>query len=151
MTASDLAKASRLADSLTRGLDDGDAEQEAWIALWKATQTHDPAKGTLWTWAYPRVRGAVLDWLRKSNPRRSAPLDFDLWYIPEDNLANEEFAAHLLTRLTERDRLIVLQVVDGKTRTEVAKALGLSLSRVSVIVKASLEKLEKTREPVPRF
>lgn len=46
--------------------DDPDVLQEALLAGWKASQTYDAEKGKLSTWLLPRIRGAILDYVKKA-------------------------------------------------------------------------------------
>ncbi len=62
------AKALAFARATRIPIDEDDVEQEARIGLWHACQRWTPARGSFWTYAYLRVRGAVMDAARALHP-----------------------------------------------------------------------------------
>jgi RNA polymerase sigma factor (sigma-70 family) len=47
------------------GWDEDEAIQVARIAAWESWRVYDPGRGPYRTWAYPRIRGAVIDTVRR--------------------------------------------------------------------------------------
>lgn len=135
------------------GSDLDDLRQDGWVGLLEAERRHDPgATATLSTFAGHRIRGQILDGIRRRHPfgpnasRTHAdiplvPLDApgapDPCYTPEPE---EAIAAHeraqavraILDALPERYALILrLHYMDELTITEIAESWGMTLSNAS--------------------
>ncbi|PLS81118.1 hypothetical protein CYG49_03255 [Candidatus Saccharibacteria bacterium] len=86
-----------------------DLVQEGMIALWKTAPKFDPAKGqSLTAFVYPRIRGAMLDYLRERD---------------------------VLSR-GDRDKFkkITALLADGMSDTEVCKQLGISHQKLGTLL-----------------
>ena len=128
------------------------------LALVMSANRFDPARGYAFTtYATPRIRGSMLDEIRKVNGRRFHPKFIGLTFINEDgvecetNLPNHiedvsfevrDQASFLLNKLSKRKRKVMkLKFQNDLTLVEIAKIMNLTESRISQIVKESLNVL----------
>ena len=125
------------------------------LALVMSANRFDPARGyTFLTYATPRIRGEMLDEIRRTNGRRFHPKFIGLTFINEDgvecetNLPNHiedvsfevrDQASFLLNKLSKRKRKVMkLRFQNDLTLVEIARIMNLTESRISQIVKESL-------------
>lgn len=155
-----------------------DAIQIGLEGLCKAAQRfdldrHDPSLGDIDTnfksFAYPRIRGAVIDHVRgdgfikrrgiekgmKANfvsldePFRLKESGSDLYIELEAVTGDTDLVLDFedaMTALTERERYVVLALATGKKGRELAEELGVSESRVSQINSDAKAKLNQHME-----
>ncbi len=128
------------------------------LGLVEAAERFDPTRGVKFTtFAYPRVRGAILDGLAEMAPlleRSVAPADLDAQAGPPPSaeaaspparLAAAEARARvamLAGRLPEQMREVLhLVYVSGHTLTSAGDRMSLSTSRASRVHRQALEQL----------
>ena len=133
-----------------RGIQDFDlAAQAGLIGLWHASQSYRPGKASFKTYAGIRIRGAVIDWARADSalPRHRWQ-DIDLVSSdvllerpdespePSDALDASRLIAQLWTwiaLLPPRERRIMSRVARGETCADIARSMGVTLSRIAQI------------------
>lgn len=111
--------------------------------LTEAIERHEPQRGAFSTFVYPRIRGAMLDWLRSNRPR-GVPRGSEHWRTQQMGQTLTERLqktttrceagdlAALLRGLGKFDRLLViLYYHEELTMKEIGRSLGVSESRVS--------------------
>ena len=133
-----------------RHLDPDELYTAALLGLWDAARRFNPARGLRFTTlATRRIRGAVLDWLRRAygffarkpgewQRQKYRPLTADPPAPPSpavrllDNLDEVE----ALLRLVSARKAMAMRLVylDGLSQREAAPRLGVSASRVNQIV-----------------
>lgn len=131
-----------------------DLISEGHLALVLCLQRYDPAHlATAWTYAEPRVRGAMLDLVQKSRRPQMRKGNKNPAYRTEDiedhdieaalDRADARFdAAKALSVLDEKEREIVEMIMAGESRSDVAKILGRSRRGVGRIWKSAVEKMQ---------
>lgn len=143
-----LAEAAICAVSLHPGLqlERCDLLGEAYLALCEAALRWDSSRGKFSTYAWMRVRGAVLDaWRRgvRLSLRHTALADGLLAGSGADGELEREDLAMALALLPPRWRAVVELSFFGEFGTgEVARLLGISVSRVSQIKREALKRLK---------
>lgn len=109
-----------------------DLVSEGLYALTLLLKRFDPDRGaTLWTYATQRVRGAMLDHIKKERPHRARFCDIDHndALMPGDSSSEEK---HLEIRLvvekisTDREKEVVVRHLRGETYQEIADKLDYS-------------------------
>ena len=129
-----------------------DLIQESYIGLWDAIITYDYQKNfDFYRWAQWNISKKIREHFNylnkhqraKSNIKKSS-YSYDEW----SKLEAEMFVGKVLSKkikiLSEREKYIVKSVLlDGKTLTEVAKSLDLSIERVRQIKNHSFSKIKK--------
>jgi RNA polymerase sigma factor (sigma-70 family) len=147
-----------------RVVDWQDLEQEGLLAAFQMAESYDAAKGLLWTFAMPRVRGAMLDYLRRidefgwSHARklakgegvaRSFPLSEEAALELEDHREKPEladdfagFVRELCVGEFRPSEIAILRerFVEGKTLKKLGADRELSESRASQIVSGLLDR-----------
>ena len=127
-----------LSKKLPTYIGDEDLVQVGRIALWKSAKRYDPNKGKFSTYAYKAIYHSMLKELskRKSEVSLNAPVAGDDELEFQDTIADlrqslegtelkfelEDF----YKTLTPRRQEVLKRKVDGQTRREIAKALGVS-------------------------
>lgn len=125
-------------------LEVSDLVQAGLLAMLRAVPRHDASRGTLLTFLYPRMLGAMLDEIRKEPGahrylRRTFVALDDAREIPDDRAADGESSwpmtleELLASDLTARERYVLTQLASGKTQTAIGAELGITESRVSQI------------------
>lgn len=130
-----------------------DLESEGWLAVLQDIERFDPSRGrSLPVFMFKRVRGAMLNWLRwkwsagiLDRPgMKPAKLVGD-WETalrhmrgrvqPADEAAavSEQFNGLLAACRTAREQAILMAMRDGYNQRDIAKALGVTQTRVSQI------------------
>ncbi len=125
-----------------------EAVQDAFMRVWRAARTFDPAKGAARTWLYTILRNCVLTVLRDEG-RYSADEDIGEEAAPssENALARLPEASALRRCLeqldAERRDVVVLAYVHGLSHGELAGRLGVPLGTVKSWVRRSLISLQE--------
>lgn len=126
-----------------------EAVQEAFLRIWRAARTFDPARGQARTWIYAVLRNGALTILRAEGR-----YDVDR---PEELSAIENEPVHVIGSLAEtsalrrcleqldprRRTVIVLAYVHGLSHGELAGRLGLPLGTVKTWVRRGLLSLQE--------
>lgn len=127
------------------------------VGLIEAVRRYDPDRGTAFsTWAVPRIRGAMIDEVRRRTPlaRSQRSVEFVTWddYLAstpptaEEELLHAEqmeLAQRLLDDLPERDRDIVLSWAKGETGVSIARRYRISEGRVTQLRQRALTQLQE--------
>lgn len=133
---------------------DEDMFQIGSIGLLKAIDTFDASKGCFSTYAFPIVRNELLMEFRKSKKSVNAAFSLDdnvdigngesVSYAEmiadrkdyEENTVNSMLAQQIFEELSPREqRIFIMFFVEGKTQSEISKALGITQSYISRIIK----------------
>jgi RNA polymerase sigma-70 factor, ECF subfamily len=134
--------------------DAGDAEevvQEAFLAVWRAGHTYDPAKGSARTWLLTLVRNRAIDVIRARQRRPVRPLDetldpvaTDATDVPSQVSVNldSRAAGEALDRLPPEQREAVeLAYLGGLSHGEIARKLDLPVGTVKGRIRLGLDRL----------
>jgi RNA polymerase sigma factor (sigma-70 family) len=164
------ASRKRMRGGLPPHADADDMRSAAYVALIRAVERFDPARGIpLEAYVWRRCEGAVLDWVRQEAPgtrrvspeERPAPEALDAHADTlaasdrrEDPVASLELhdvtrAVHAaLGRLPERERTaIVACALEGSTLAAVGTELGVSTSRVAQLRARGITRLHDELAP----
>lgn len=134
---------------------DEDMFQTGIIGLLKAINTFDVSKGYQFsTYAFPIVRNEILLSFRKNKKSVKAAFSLDdnvdigngesVSYAEmiadrkdyEENTVNSMLAQQIFEELSPREqRIFIMFFVEGKTQSEISKALGITQSYISRIIK----------------
>lgn len=137
-----------------------DAVQEAWLGIVQA-DSHFDGRCELRTFASQRARGQVLDYLRRNDPlsrshRRAVkagkaePIRYEpvLEHHKFTAATQEQDAIHAEVRLwlrflSDRERRIVIRLLDGIPESELACEIGLSRGRVHQIKRRAIARIRE--------
>jgi RNA polymerase sigma factor (sigma-70 family) len=142
------------------------------VALWKICQRYDAERGVpLWSYAYPRIKGAMIDEVRKSDHvgryarqliRERGAEAVKPWALlhacdissatnvpandnPEENVGRQEInsqLSQLMSVLTDVERHVVQKTIyENVTLLEVGNELGLTEGRICQIRKNAIERI----------
>ena len=133
---------------------DEDMFQIGSIGLLKAIDTFDASKGCFSTYAFPIVRNELFMEFRKSKKSVNAAFSLDdnvdigngesVSYAEmiadrkdyEENTVNSMLAQQIFEELSPREqRIFIMFFVEWKTQSEISKALGITQSYISRIIK----------------
>jgi RNA polymerase sigma-70 factor (ECF subfamily) len=140
--------------------DAADAEevvQEAFLAVWRAGRSYDPARGSVRTWLLTLVRNRAIDVIRARQRRPVRPLDeapdpVDPSDVPAQvSLSIDSAAAgRALEDLPpDQRRAVELAFLSGLSHGEIAAQLGLPIGTVKGRIRLGLDRL-RTALGVPR-
>lgn len=142
-------------------LDVEEAEQVAWIAAWRAIESHDAARSKITTWITRSVRLALSDWRRNSSEwgrgspvvgcvrgqyaRTHAGIPHAEWLADRRVEAeNETDIADTVAAITRRafgGDLLRRRYLAGETVAEIAATLGVHTSRVDQILREAIAEI----------
>jgi RNA polymerase sigma-70 factor (ECF subfamily) len=145
----------RLAYSIAMQMlgDPGRAEecvQDAFMRVWRASSTFDPALGTLRSWLVATVRNRAIDIMRAQ--RRDLTRELELGFELSDDSANPESEASssferravraAIAHLPQEQRkTLELSYFGGFTQTEIGKIMDVPLGTVKSRTRLALEKV----------
>jgi RNA polymerase sigma-70 factor, ECF subfamily len=132
----------------------GEAEevvQEAFLAVWRAGHTYDPARGSTRTWVLTLVRNRAIDVVRARQRRPVQPLDEtfdppDSADVPLQAALNVDAArvAEALYRLPPEQRTVIeLAYSSGLSHTEIAARLSVPVGTVKGRIRLGLDRLRQ--------
>jgi len=133
--------------------------QEAFVRLWRAAATFDPAKGTVHIWLLRITHNLALNQIRRQMSRPQAATSFD-WDVDGALLAETDASAdpptvaslrerselvrRALAQLSEAQRqAIALAFFGGLSQSEVADALGEPLGTVKSRIRVGMQRLRE--------
>lgn len=128
-----------------------DVLQEAFIKIWKSSQSYDSKKGTLFTWMLNITRNTAIDKTRSAHYRSNGkiqPLE-DFVNGSERVPVTEQSIEHIglrekVDKLEVKYRTIVDMIYfEGYTQAEVAEKMDLPLGTVKTRVRIALRELRK--------
>jgi RNA polymerase sigma factor (sigma-70 family) len=134
-----------------RGVDFDDLVQEAALAVVRAAQRFDPARGfTFSTYAYPTVEWTLIRAIRRHWPVHGLPGAFDRPAPDVADVDTVDEVNRLLAHLPDRERLAVVRRfgLDGGeelTHAEVGTLLGVSGSRAGQIIMRGIAMMRDAR------
>lgn len=138
--------AARIA-SRWRGVDRDDLLQIGLEAAWRAAPHHDPERASLWTFLYPRARGAMLDACRAferepANDTHALLEPADERPTAEQRLIMMEQQRRALARLKPLDReLFQLCAIEGESLRAAAAKVGLEYKTAWVRMQSARRRL----------
>lgn len=124
------------------GMDAADLLQEAWLAVFEALPTVDTSVGTPAQFLLKHARWQILDHIRWSNRRRYEPLeDMDDSIADTDPYSSTSdvevqiLVSELERRLSQRQKLILRGLLDGRTWRQIGDSLGCTSANVAYHVR----------------
>ena len=146
-------------------IDQDDIEQLAYQGLIQAAQRFEPEQfdgrgdrdlnSYFKTYAYPRIRGTIIDECRKLTFVRRRGLEKGLSFqflsldnannvsLPDINTAQRMDLELAIDRLSDREQRVIYGFMLGSTGKEIADELGVTESRVSQIKAEACGKMEQ--------
>ncbi|WP_243291696.1 sigma-70 family RNA polymerase sigma factor [Bacillus sp. FJAT-47783] len=140
---------------LLKNLNIHDRENEfyqiAAIALWKATESFDPKKGTFSTFAYAYIKGELLTELRRRKKfydhhalRDEWSFDVEEEYTQDMDVESFIWLEQLSDVLTPNQlKWVKAYCIEGKPPIVIAEELGVTIAQVKSWRKSALRKLKK--------
>ncbi|MEM6321025.1 MAG: sigma-70 family RNA polymerase sigma factor [Bacteroidota bacterium] len=127
-----------------------DVMQDAFVKIWKKSETYNLSKGTLFTWALNICRNTAIDATRSKHYRGGGKIQTLENIVHEENdLSHEIPINHIGLRqqvnsLEEKYRVIIdLIYFEGYTQKEVTERLNIPLGTVKSRLKIGLRELKK--------
>jgi RNA polymerase sigma-70 factor (ECF subfamily) len=129
--------------------DRGEAEEvlhDVFVEAFRGAATYDPARGSVRTWLFLRMRSRSLDRLKSGARSRSVPLD-DLTLerapAPSPSVTGDERRlAEVLAQLPHDQRVVIeLAYFEGLSSGEISTRLGVPMGTVKSRTAAALSKL----------
>jgi RNA polymerase sigma-70 factor (ECF subfamily) len=125
-----------------------EAVQDAFMRLWRAASSFDPAKGSARTWLYAVLRNCTISILRDEGRFASDPdAGEDAAPVSEHALARLPETSALRRCLEQLDAqrraVVVLAYVHGLSHGELAGKLGVPLGTVKSWVRRGLTSLQE--------
>ncbi len=126
-----------------------DCVQEVFVRAWRASERHDPDRGSVRTWLFAIARNVVVDAARA---RARRPLVADGGAAPEAVDPRDEQAAvvermrlaQALARLTPEQRQVVVEVhLNGRDYADVSQETGVPAATLRTRMFAALRTLRK--------
>ena len=136
--------------------------QEAFLAVWRAGRSYDPARGSVRTWLLTLVRNRAIDVIRTRQRRPVRPLadvpdPVDPSDVPAQVSLNVDSAAAeraLQALPPEQREAVELAFLGGLSHGEIATRLGLPVGTVKGRIRLGLDRLRSAlgvpREPSVR-
>jgi RNA polymerase sigma-70 factor (ECF subfamily) len=127
-----------------------DVVQEAFLAVWRQSNSFRPNRGSARAWLYSIVRHRAIDMTRGRtfvNERMSLdeigfePQQPDVWYQVSANLDNLRVKQAVDTLPEEQREAITLAYYGGQTQREIAERTGVPLGTVKGRMRLGLQKL----------
>lgn len=120
--------------SLPSFIDIDEIKSAAYLGLVEAASRFDPLRGSFSTYAYPRIMGAIQDYLRELNwCKKRQPLE-DVETKPDRNC---EDVFEILTMDFDTNAKAIMRhyFIDEYSMKEVGHKFGVSESRISQLIK----------------
>lgn len=137
-----------LVDAAVRGYPpDDDTYQAALIALWEAAEKWDKTH-PFRPWARLVIRHRLIDHARRAGDRPSAELTDD---IPAPDAERAEDTGELRDRIRRawsgrtRERRVLLLLVSGRPKEEIARRLGVSKRTVHRIARRGWDRVDEQK------
>lgn len=138
--------------------------QDAFVSMWKKSETYDASQGKLYTWLLRITRNRAIDEIRKkSSPTRAAANQRRLYEetrnVPGPPGETGAEAAYLseirgfvreaMDELPKEQRQVVeLSYLGGLSQREISEKTGIPLGTVKTRMRLALKKLRHSLEPV---
>lgn len=128
-----------------------DVLQDTFVKIWKAIDSYDRSKGTLFTWMLNIARNASIDRVRSQEYQQSEQnrnLEDSVYEADNIHQVENEIDGiglrKLVGTLREEYRVLIeLAYFQGHTQAEISEQLGVPLGTVKTRVKAALAELRK--------
>ena len=128
-----------------------DAVQECFMKIWRARNSYQPSKGTLFTWMLNIARNTAIDKLRKVKSQsgyKIRSLDnsvgIEKFHTTETSINTIGLKENVDTLSKELKVVIEYVYFKGYTHKEVSEELGMPLGTVKTRVRNALIELRKT-------
>ncbi|WP_270181490.1 sigma-70 family RNA polymerase sigma factor [Alkalihalobacillus sp. CinArs1] len=122
-------------------------EQMAMIALWECATRYDASKGSFSSFAYVKIRGALIDEIRREATRSTRFVSSDdITEFPsaETSVRSEYELSHYLSLLTSNQRKwIELSLAEELSVSDIAMKEGVTVEAVKSWRKRAIMKLRK--------
>ena len=128
--------------------------QEAFLALWRAPEAFDPARGAFRSFFLSLVHHRAVDAVRREErlrqrTERASNLEAPVGEDPAEDVVHEaylgvrrkEVREALATLPTEQRRVLDMAYFEGKTQTAIAEELGIPIGTVKTRTLAAMRKL----------
>jgi RNA polymerase sigma-70 factor (ECF subfamily) len=136
-----------------------DVVHEAFLALWRAPEAFDPARGAFRTFFLSLVHHRAVDTIRReerlrSRSARAANLEPLLGEDPAEDVVDQAYLGvrrkevrEALTALTPEQRQVLdLAYFGGRTQVQIAQEIGVPLGTVKTRTLAAMRKLRRLLE-----
>lgn len=125
---------------------------EGQYALMMSMNLYDPDHGaTAWTFSKKRVKGAMLNYIKKTRRPGQGKRNKDESFVFEDitdqhealpDISLETMSIHFaVSKLTEKERSVVDRFLEDKTFSQISDELGISRYKIRGIWNGALEKV----------
>ena len=131
-----------------------DVVHDAYLALWRAPEAFDPARGAFRSFFLSLVHHRAVDTIRReerirARQDRAANLETVAGEDPADEVVDEDFVARrrlevrnaLADLSADQRRVLEMAYFEGKTQVRIAEELGIPLGTVKTRTFAALRKL----------
>lgn len=132
-----------------------DCVQEVFVRAWRASDRHDPDRGSVRTWLYAIARNVVVDAAR-ARARRPRTVDADAAPEPADPrdaqgaVVERMRLAEALSRLSPEQRQVVVEVhLNGRDYADVSQETGVPAATLRTRMFAALRALRKDLQSGP--
>jgi RNA polymerase sigma-70 factor (ECF subfamily) len=136
-----------------------DVVHDAYLALWRAPEAFDPARGAFRSFFLSLVHHRAVDTIRReerirARQDRAANLETVAGEDPADEVVDEDFVARrrlevrnaLADLSMDQRRVLEMAYFEGKTQVRIAEELGIPLGTVKTRTFAALRKLRGALE-----
>jgi RNA polymerase sigma factor (sigma-70 family) len=136
-----------------------DVVHDAYLALWRAPEAFDPARGAFRSFFLSLVHHRAVDTIRReerirARQDRAANLETVASEDPADEVVDEDFVARrrlevrnaLADLSMDQRRVLEMAYFEGKTQVRIAEELGIPLGTVKTRTFAALRKLRGALE-----
>jgi RNA polymerase sigma factor (sigma-70 family) len=133
-----------------------DVVHDAFLALWRAPEAFDPARGVFRTFLLSLVHHRAVDTVRREERLKRRSLRMNLGPVEDEDsteeVVEEAWLAHrrsriraaLLTLSPEQREVLELAYFHGFKQSQVAERLGIPLGTVKTRTLAAMRKLQRT-------
>jgi RNA polymerase sigma-70 factor (ECF subfamily) len=133
-----------------------DVVHDAFLALWRAPEAFDPARGVFRTFLLSLVHHRAVDTVRREERFKRRSLRMNLGPVEDEDsteeVVEEAWLAHrrsriraaLLTLSPEQREVLELAYFHGFKQSQVAEQLGIPLGTVKTRTLAAMRKLQRT-------
>jgi RNA polymerase sigma-70 factor (ECF subfamily) len=127
-----------------------DVRQEAFLRAWRGLESFDVSR-ELWPWLQTITHRLCIDELRRRRSRRESPLSEAEPDVAHESPEAPAAFAEAFSALPSRHRqLLLLQAIEGRSYSEIARAEGSSVTAVAKALARARERVRLTMERAGR-